>query len=370
MNSRKTYIEIDLKILYNNYKYIKEKTSKEIIPVVKANAYGHGIVEISRFLEEIGIKTIAVAFFEEALKLRSNGIKSEILLFNYLEKSYLKEIIKNKISLTLYDLDQIKSYCQELGKEIEKVEFHINVNTGMNRFGIEIEKIEELINLIKEYKLKIKGIYSHYKDAGNDKEYSDLQYKKFLKVLKKFKESKIKVEKNYISNSAGALFRKDELNYIKPGMALYGLQPVKEKTMKELKNIIKLKSIVSRIGYIKKGEYIGYGKSYKAEKDIYIATIPIGYSDGYKRNLSNKAEVLINGRRCKILGEISMDQIVVLADENIKIYDEVVLIGKQGREEITVENLAELSGTIPDDIVCSLANSIKKIYKNNICYAF
>ncbi len=262
-------------------------------------------------------------------------------------------------------MEQLKELINYFGKNISKIKFHININTGMNRMGINTEEIDDIIKLIKDYNLNIAGAYSHFATADNLDNFVKEQYKKFITILKYIEDSNISIPVKHICNSAASLyFPEYALDYVRPGIATYGLQPSDIKTEKELRPVLTWKSTVARIGILKENESVSYGRTYFASKNMPTATIPVGYADGYFRQLSNKGYVLIQGKKCNIIGRVCMDQFVVETTQlsNVKIGEEVVLIGSQNNNFIYAEELAKLAGTINYDITSKITKRVPRIY--------
>lgn len=327
------------------------------MPVVKADAYGHGAIMLSKAAEKMGIDYLAVAFLEEALELRRNGIRTKILVFNYVEKDYVRLAVDNKITLTMLSWEQLEDY-KDLN---EKPVVHINIDTGMNRVGIKPEYAKKYYEKLLEYGFEVEGIYTHFAVADSLRneniEFTKKQYQQFSSV-------DIDVPIKHVCNSGASISGVVPYhNYVRVGIASYGLMPSNEVYDTNLKPVLSWKSVVSHVKYIEKGESISYGRTFIADKKIKVATIPVGYADGYWRHLSNIGQVLINGKRRKILGRVCMDQFVVEADENVKIGDEVVLIGKQGNEHITAEEIADKVGTINYEVTCRISKRVPRKYK-------
>ncbi len=350
------WVEIDLDRLKSNYLYIKSKTTCPVCAVIKADGYGVGSYEIAKELENLGVNLFAVAFLKEAMDLRSFGIKSEILILNYISPDKLENLNDNKIILTLYSLEQLKIYLEF--KNIQNKRFHIKVNTGMNRLGFDEKDIEELTEIIKNNNLVVEGIYSHFSHIEN-KDFTEKQYLNFINICSKIEKSIGKKLIKHISNSGATMkYTQYNLDFVRVGMALYGLQPLKEKD-NNIRGIITWKSKISSIRQIKKGESISYGNE-QIEDNKKIAIIPVGYSHGYMRQLSKNAYVLIKDVKVRIIGKILMDQmyIDVTKLEEVKIGDEVVLLG----DRVEAERIADFSGTIADDIISKISPRIERVF--------
>ncbi|WGS64081.1 alanine racemase [Marinitoga aeolica] len=364
MFDRKTFVEINIKNYIHNLELIKQRTKSNIIPVLKADGYGHGAVPLAKAAYNYGVDFIAVAFLGEGIEIRKNGINIETLVFNYATPKSIEDNIEGYI-YTLGSLNQLKELIDYFGKNISKIKFHLNINTGMNRMGINPEEIDDIIKLTKEYNINIHGAYSHFATADNLDNFVKEQYEKFISAVKYIENSNISIPIKHICNSAASLyFPEYALDYVRPGIATYGLQPSDIKAEKGLKPVLTWKSTVARVGILKSGESVSYGRTYFTKKDIPIATIPVGYADGYFRQLSNKGYVLIHGKKCNIIGRVCMDQFVVETTQipNVKIGEDVVLIGQQDENFISAEELANLSRTINYDITSKITKRVPRIY--------
>ena len=366
MLSRNTYIEINIKNYIENLKKTEEITGTRVIPVIKCNAYGCGAIEIAKASEEVRIDFMAVAFLEEAEKLRENGIKSKILIFNALFPEFLEKVVDKNYIITIYSIEQIKKYIELKKEAANKIKYHININTGMNNLGVNVDELEKLIKIIKENLLEIEGIYTHFSSADSDMENTKKQYELLKSAEKILKKAGVEFKYKHAANSAAALSYGKEycMDYVRIGMALYGIQPSILKKAEWIKNVITWKSSVSNIRIIKAGETLNYGKNFKALKEMKIAVVPVGYGDGYKMGMSNGGYVFIKNRKCYIKGVVCMDQITVEIpnDLEVNIEDEVIILGGSGENRISVEEAAGIARTIPDDIICSISKEIPRVY--------
>jgi len=366
LKGRETAAYINIDKYLENLNYIQNHTKTNIIPVLKANAYGHGMLPLARQVFNEGCSMLAVAYLEEALEILKEGVHLPILIFNYFSPDDFEELLEFshflRPTITAYTF--LEKVCDILGKDVDKFKFHINVDTGINRIGIKEEKLPQLIKLIKDKNIRIEGVYSHFANADEKDDFTRVQFEKYKSLLDYIISSGIDVEKKHISNSAAALFFPEySLDYVRPGIATYGLQPSTTHKVDQLKPVLELKSIVASIHSLLPSDTIGYGRTYEVQKKMKTAVVPIGYGDGYFRILSNKGEVLINGKRCKILGRVSMDQIVVdVTDTNASIGDEVVIIGKQKYDEISAEEVAENTSTINYEVTSRIAQRVRRIY--------
>ncbi|ACR80348.1 alanine racemase [Kosmotoga olearia] len=368
MLSRRTYLEIDLKAYKQNLEFFQRKVSPtKVMAVVKSNAYGHGAVGISKAAVESGIDMLAVAFLEEGIELRNHGINVPILVFNYFDPEYSSLALENNLTITAYSIEQMKGIKSVLGNQIRKLKVHVNVDTGMKRIGPSANECTSLIEYLLENGFSIEGIYSHFAVADEAIEQFSIEQRKAFESAVKTLESKgIKIPVKHLCNSAGSLrFNREEYNYIRLGIASYGLQPSGDFVIPELKPVLTWKSAVSYVKTLKPGDSVSYGRTFIADRKMVVSTVPVGYGDGYSRGLSNRGEVLIGGKRCKILGRVCMDQFVVDVThlhKKPKIGDEVVLIGSQGEERITVEEIADLLNTINYEITCTITARVPRLY--------
>lgn len=372
-SSRPAWIEIDLDALENNYNVIQNKIplSSKIAAVVKADAYGHGAVKIASELDKLGADYFCVGSPDEGLELRNAGIKNKIIVLAEVLKSQYQDILKGDLIQTVGSFETLKG-LNEIAAEFNKtIRVHLKIDSGMGRIGFLSSDIKNLINKLKELKnLKIEGIFSHFARADEtDKSYSHTQLNKFNEVLAEFEKSNFEIELKHIANSAAVIdLENSYLDLVRPGIMLYGLLPSKELNNEiDLKALLSFKTKVVQIRNLKKGTAIGYGSTYKTESQEKVAVLPIGYKDGYPRLLSNKGEVLIKGKRAPIRGRVCMGQTIVSIEDidDVKIGDEVVLIGRQSGDQISASEIAELTSTISYEIVCNLDRNLKRIYLKN-----
>ena len=395
-------IEIDKKNIEKNLIKIR-KINDNIICVLKDDAYGLGIENILPVLIENNCRYFATAYISEALKIRRLIEKNypdvlgeiSIMTLNYIEESEIKKVLKNDIEITIFNFKQLEKYIEALkrfdilkndkknsniikkndnfkdtevvGNNIEKnnkLKIHIKLNTGMNRLGFDGEEIEKLIKILEENpNLDIISVYSHIFNVENEKE-TENQTTKYDRVVSLFDKNKIKYRFKHIQASP-LLFKygkKYNYDFVRTGMAMYGMEPLFESS--GLYNAVKVISKVINIRKIKRGEKISYGNKNTLKENKTVAVIPIGYAHGLQKQIENKeAYVLIHGEKAKILGEICMDMIIVDIThiKNVQIDDEAVIIGKQGKEEITFLKMSEWAETIQDDILTKWDKEIKRI---------
>ncbi|MDO8525570.1 MAG: alanine racemase [Candidatus Omnitrophota bacterium] len=366
---RPTWAEIDLKAIEHNYKQVRRLVGKDtnVMVVVKANAYGHGIVEVSTVLERMGADYFGVATTDEAVRLREYGIKTPILVLGAVLPDEVRVNIENNITLTLCNEDLLGAIKKETANGL-KAKVHIKIDTGMGRIGVWHEEAFNFIKtIIRENNMIIEGIYTHFSSAGRDDFFTNYQIDAFGNLIMKLEGSDIRIALRHAANSIATVnLKRSHLNLVRPGLIIYGMYP--KPTFPKLIKLKPALSLKTRIVYIKEappGRSISYGRTYVTQAHTKIATLPIGYADGYARNLSNKAEVLVRGRRAHIVGKVTMDQMMIDVGHirGVRIGDEVVLIGKQGRDEIRPEKLARLAETIAYEFVCGISNRVPRVYK-------
>ncbi|VAX35607.1 Alanine racemase [hydrothermal vent metagenome] len=382
-----TYVEIDLRAIAYNVKQLqkiagknkfclpsrppskKSKIATEVLAVIKADAYGHGSEHISPLLEGVGVNFFGVSDITEGKQLRYCGIKKSILLFESTIPSQVKEIVDYQLMPTVCTLDMAKA-LNRYAKSIKKqVDIHIKVDTGMGRLGVWHQEAFDFIRQVyKCSRLRIMGIFTHFPSADTDRRFTQKQIQFLYELVARLDKTGLVIPYIHAANSMGLTgYQTHVLNLARPGLMLYGLYPHSSlvKAIK-LKPAMRVKSLVILVKDIKKGQSVSYGRTFFTKKNMKIAVIPIGYNDGFFRALSNKAEVLIDGQRCRIVGRVTMDQIMVDVTDvlSIKIGSPVVIIGKQKKEYISADELAKHAGTINYEIVCALGNHLMRVYKS------
>jgi len=363
---RPTWAEVNLNNLAHNFRQIKKQLSKstKVLVTVKADAYGHGLIPVAKKLFACGADFLGVASIDEGIRLRQAKINLPILILGLTLKKDIEPLFKYRLEPTLCDLEFAKVLAQKARSLKRPVSVHIKVDTGMGRVGVAHGAALELVEKIhKLNSINIEGLYTHFAFADMDEIFTLHQIELFNNLIAVLRKKGIHIPLTHSANSMGIIgFKNSHFNMVRPGLAIYGLYP-KENLAIHLKPVLSLKTKVIYIRKVPAATGISYGHTYITEKDTRIALLPIGYGDGYPRNLSNSAPVLIGGRRFKIAGRICMDQSMVdLGDYPARIGAEAVLIGAQGANKITAEELAGLSGTIPYEIVCGLGSRIPRVY--------
>jgi len=366
---RPTWAEINLAAFRHNFRQIERKLRKgvSILSVVKADGYGHGMEEIARASLSCGAKILGVANIEEGIFLRKRGIRAPILVLGSVYPlANFTYILRYDLSPTISSLVASEELSKIARRARKKVKVHIKVDTGMGRIGISAENAADLVRRVLQLPgIIVEGIYTHLAAADSDYEFTVQQIRKFQSVIDELERDNIRIKYKHAANSTAVLSYPDaHFNLARPGISLYGLAPFEgaEKEI-DLKPVMQLKTKIVFIKRVKKGTSISYGRTWKAEKDSVIATLPIGYADGYNRLLSNRAEVLICGKRVPIVGRVCMDMCMADATSlpDVKVGEEVVLIGSQGKERITADEIAKIIGTISYEVVCGISKRVPRI---------
>ncbi len=358
MSERQSTLEISKSAFKYNINQIKKFVGDNtyIMPVIKANAYGTYVNKNLDLIKDFNI--VAVAIVQEAVELRKLGFSKEIFVLNQPYVEEIEDIVQNNITVGVAS----KAFIEELGKQGENIKIHIELETGMGRTGVYNKDIENFIKLIKKYKnIEVEGIYTHLSSADNDKEFTNEQIATFEDGVNKIKKEFNTIKYIHCSASNGILnFPKGICNLVRPGIILYGYKSsdtVQEKI--DLKPIARLKSKISFIKEVSKGESISYGRTFIAKEKMKVATVEIGYADGIRRELSNKGQVIIKGKKVNIIGKVCMDSFMVDVTpiENVTIGDSVYI---WDNENIYLEEIAEKCGTINYEILCTISDRVPR----------
>ena len=366
---------IDLDAIAYNMTNTKSKVGKEtgIIGIIKADAYGHGSVEISKVILENGADWLAVAVVDEGINLRKNGIAAPILLLGYTPELRLEDVVNNGFIQTVYTYETAKKLSDVAVRLGKTAVIHIKIDTGMGRIGYRVNEAsaDEIVKISELPNIEVNGMFTHFSTADEkDKDYILNQYKKFVQMDALLRERGLEIPIKHAANSAAIMdFDNMMFNMVRPGIILYGAYPSEEvdKDNLSIKPAMSVKTHVSYVKEVNEGDYISYGRKYQAVGKRIIATIPVGYADGFIRAYSNGGKVLIKGECAPIVGRICMDQFMVDVTDikDVQINDEVVLIGKQGNKEITVDFIASILDTINYEVFCTLSKRVPRQYIQN-----
>ena len=373
---RRTWAEIDLDNALFNFQQIKKKAAgRAIMPVVKADGYGHGANMLAKLYEDNGADGFAVSNINEAIKLRKFGIKKDILVLGFTPIKYIQQMYAFNITQTVYCKEYAEQLSLAAGENNFMIKAHFKVDTGMGRLGFNardnsLNGIAEIEECLKMPNLKFEGIFTHFSSADSidseDIAFSDKQYALFSDTVDRLKQNGHSFKYVHCCNSAASALRSaDNGNLIRPGIILYGLSPSYGLDVGfTQKPIMSIKSAVSMVKTIREGDTVSYGRTFVADREMMVATVPIGYADGYPRAMSNKGFVLINGKKAPIIGRVCMDQLTVdITDiQSVEIGTVVTVIGRDGENEITFDDIAESCGTISYEIMCNVSIRMPRVY--------
>ena len=369
---RTTYAQIDLEAIRHNLRQIRAAISPSvcITAIVKANAYGHGVAKISAAALAAGANLLGVALPEEGAELRENGFQVPIWVIGLTLPDQAQLFLDYDLVATISTLEMARALAEAAHRVRRKAKVMVKIDTGMRRIGI---RSEQALSFIQEAltipELEIQGVFTHLAKADSrDKTYSHYQLDQFQAVVNRIAEAGIALSWISAANSAAILdLARGHFNMVRPGIILYGLPPSPEiRQSSPFLPAMQFKTKIVFIKQVRAGTPIGYGGTYTTPHETFIATLPVGYADGYSRDLSNRASVLIGGRRCPVIGRVCMDQIIVDLGprSDARIGDEAVLFGRQGEVEISVTELADLAGTINYELVCAISSRVPRVYVN------
>lgn len=366
---RDTWADIHLNYIQDNLIQIRETLPNHVklMAVVKANGYGHGDLESAHMAEQAGADVLAVAYLEEALRLRSYGMKLPILILTPIDAEYVHLAIENDLMLTVTNATWFKEMRKyKPTASAKKLLIHVKVDTGLGRIGIQsIEEWDKLVPWLKAPDIEVDGFYTHFATAGKvDTTFLELQTKRFMEMMEWSKKSGLHIRHYHCAGSAAALrFPNLAMDMVRIGAAMYGFYPEKLVQSVKLKPVLSLHSKLIQVKKLRKDECLGYDNSYQAEEEQWIGTVPIGYADGWSQSMQN-SEVLVNGQRAKVVGKICMDQLMVKLPGPCAEGTQVTLIGRQGAEEITFTELAVHIGSVAQEISTSLTARVTRKYKD------
>jgi len=363
---RFTVAELSESNLRHNVSQIKKfAPNSSIVAMVKANAYGHGIEKYWRILRSEYVEYLGFAFVDEALEVRQMGDDGKMMVLVNAQEDEIEKYIEYNIEPTISSFEILHLFSEKARQANKTVKAHLFIDTGMHRDGIHPVDTLKFTSVAQNLpNLELIGICSHLSTADDDIDFAREQMELFIKTIKKIEETGFKFKYKHLSNSAGLVnIPCKECNLVRPGISLHGIMSSNELAEKMyLKPVLSLKSRVQLVKQVNKGETVGYSKKFIADKDTNVAVVPIGYGDGLFRSLTNRMQCLINGKRYKQIGTICMDECMFdIGNDYVKIGDEVVIIGKQGNDEITVYELSNLAGTIPYEITTLITQRVPRL---------
>ncbi len=361
-----TWVEVDLGAIEGNIRYFVQKTGVQVMAVVKANAYGHGAIPVARAALRAGASWCSVARIEEALELRQAGIDCPVLLLGYTPLSRFEEAIVHRVSLTVWEIDQIQSAALAASRAGRTAHLHLKVDSGMSRIGVQPEDALALIQATASLPgIRWEGLFTHFARADEqDQSPTNTQETAFNAVVNALEAAHLKPPLVHASNSAASLSHPTAaFNLVRAGIAMYGLHPSSQwRLPSDFRPALRWKTVLSQVKVLPPGRGISYGHQYITHGQERIGTLPVGYADGFRRTSGNQA--LVNGVRVPVIGRVCMDQSMVQLDSSpqAKACDEVVLIGAQGEQSLTAEDVALAWGTINYEVTCGIGPRVPRIY--------
>lgn len=367
---RGTWAEINLGKIKTNLIKVKAilKPKTKLIAVVKANAYGHGAPIIAQAMEKAGADMFGVVTVGEAMDLVNYGITKPIIIFGYIPPEAARLVIQNELRVTLFDDKLLQSLVKESPNIGKKAIVHIKVETGLTRWGLNPESVVSFIKKAAVFKeIEIEGIYSHFASADEEnKDYTYQQFELFNKTISQIEKAGVHIPMKHIANASATVdLPETHLDAVRPGIILFGYEPSKVVLNPSgVEPVLQLKSQVGRVFKVEPGTSVSYGRTWIAEKSSVIATLPIGYADGYRRELSNKGKVLIKGTKLTVAGRVNMDSLMVDASpvSSITEGDEGIIIGSQGKETLWADEIGALLGTNANEVLVNIGYRIPRLY--------
>jgi len=364
------WVEVDLGVVRSNLRAVRSilKPWVDVIAMVKGNAYGHGGVEVARALIASGASRLGVAFVSEAVELREHGISCPILLAASFSRSDVDDVLGYDLTPAIWDLDLAKELSQRARRRGRRAIVHVDVDTGMGRLGVRFDKAPWFVDNIRALDgLSIEGLFTHLSSADEkDQSFSRLQIRRFLTVIERLKDRGVTVPYTHVQNSAGILNLPDvSFQAVRPGLSLYGLYPSSECSRRvPLKPALSFYSRVVMVKRVPPDTFVSYNRTHRTASERNLATVSSGYADGVPRELSSKGRVLIRGRSYPIVGRVTMDHIIVDLDQDeVRVGDRVTLIGQDGTEIITADEIAGIVGTINYDITTGISHRVRRTYQ-------
>jgi alanine racemase len=370
-SGRPTVGEVDLGALEFNYRQIRKRipSGVKLLAVVKADAYGHGAIPVSLRLEKSGVEYLGVAIPEEGVELRKGGVKAPILVLGGIFGAEVDQIFRFRLTPVIFRKDSLKILSREAEKRGRRVKVHLKVDTGMGRLGVPLNLWPDFLREVRRFpRIDIEGILSHFSMMDEERDFTQDQWRAFQRAVATAQELGISSQYLHMASSATlTAFPAYSARLVRPGIMLYGSYPSPAfQSLLPLKPVMTLKTRIHFLKRVPPGTRISYGGTFTTKRESLVATLPIGYADGYSRHLSNHGEVLIHGKRAPVVGKVCMDFIMVDVTDipRVSVGDEVVLMGKQGKEQITTEEIAEKINSISYEVLCSIGKRVPRVYKD------
>lgn len=366
---RPTHLEVDLAVLAENYRAIAAHVAPaRVMPILKANAYGHGLVEVARVLERLGAPYVGVAYLEEGLRLRQHGVRLPVLVLGGIVGSQIPRFVQENLTLTASSVDKLRAIEAHAAAAGRTALVHLKIDTGMERIGVHWYSAESLLEeSLRCRHVRVEGIFTHFANAdGRDLRYARLQLERFEEVLRFYERRAIPPPLRHAANSGAILqLRESHFDLVRPGILFYGARPSAEvPALIPVRQALRWLTRVVFFKVVRAGHPVSYGGDWVAPAETRVVTLPVGYGDGYTRAMSARAEVIVHGKRYPVVGRICMDQIMVsIGWDSAYNGDEVVLLGRQGDAAISIEEMAAWGGTIAHEILTSINTRVPRVYR-------
>ena len=367
MGLRQVWAEVNLQKLRENYFKLQAYTRSEMMPMVKADAYGHGLIPIVKTLQACGVKRFGVALLQEALEIKAVFPELTVMVIGATELDQTDTLVKEEIIPSIFQLSQAQTLSEAAVKQNRTARLHIKIDTGMNRIGFQERDFADIMKIAALPDLFIEGIFTHLATSDQrDLSFAKEQLNRFQSLYDKLKKAGLTIPIRHAANSAAIIqFPESHFELVRPGIGLYGLTPSSQIGGNVgLEPVMSWKAKVSHVKSIKTGETVSYGRTFQAAYPTRVATIPVGYADGLRRALSNQGEMLIQGRRSTMIGRVCMDQTMldVTKIPGVQVGDVVTILGKDGYDQITAPEMAEWIGTISYEVVCGISKRVPRVY--------
>jgi len=369
---RPTHVEVDLDVLAGNYRAIAAHVAPaRVMPILKANAYGHGLVEVARRLERLDAPYVGVAYLEEGLRLRQHGVRLPVLVLGGILGSQIPRFLEHDLTLTASSVDKLRAIEEHAAAAERPATVHLKIDTGMERIGVHWYSAEALLEeSLRCRHVRVEGIFTHFANAdGRDLGHARLQLERFEEVLRFYERRSLPLPVRHAANSGAILqLRESHLDLVRPGILFYGALPSAEvPAIIPVRQALRWLTRVVFFKVVRAGNPVSYGGEWAPSAQTRVVTLPVGYGDGYARAMSGKAEVIVHGKRYPVVGRICMDQVMVsIGGDSAYNGDEVILLGRQGAAAISIEEMAAWAGTIAHEILTSINTRVPRVYRGLI----
>ena len=369
---RPTHVEVDLDILADNYRAIAAHVAPaRVMPILKANAYGHGLVEVARRLERLDAPYVGVAYLEEGLRLRQHGVRLPVLVLGGILGSQIPRFLEHDLTLTASSVDKLRAIEEHAVVAERPAIVHLKIDTGMERIGVHWYSAEALLEeSLRCRHVRVEGIFTHFANAdGRDLGHARLQLERFEEVLRFYERRSLPPPLRHAANSGAILqLRESHLDLVRPGILFYGALPSAEvPAIIPVRQALRWLTRVVFFKVVRAGNPVSYGGEWAPSAQTRVVTLPVGYGDGYARAMSGKAEVIVHGKRYPVVGRICMDQVMVsIGGDSAYNGDEVILLGRQGAAAISIKEMAAWAGTIAHEILTSINTRVPRVYRGLI----